>query len=417
MANGQRAFDLLKELAYERLSGTAEELRAAQRLQAECQSIGVDAAIEGFTVHEGVVHTATLEVLEPYCKKYEITGFERSASTAPDGEEMELVYVEDMLDVNMTDVKGKFILLNGGVTYEVYEKLQKADIRGFLTFSGSLRDKIEESDLAIKKIRPIMSDAFGFAVCANVRVADAMEMVEKGATKIRINIQSELVDWTSHNVVATIPGTKYPDEIVSYGAHYDSVPFSQGVYDNGAGSVILMEMLRYFKENPPARTVKFMWYGSEEVGLLGSKAYIADHEEELSKHRLMINVDVAGPILGRDFCIVTGEKKVEDYIAGMMLEAGYAVKMSQDIYSSDCMPFANAGIPAVNFGRSCASGAGFLHDRHDTMAFLSPASFQKTTEIVELFSSRVVNAHTFPIAKSIPADIDEKVKKYLKLKK
>ena len=66
---------------------------------------------------------------------------------------------------------------------------------------------------------------------------------------------------------------------MSFGAHYDSVDFSKGVYDNGAGSVINMEILRYFKENPPKRTLKFMWYGSEEIGLEGSWAYVKAHKE------------------------------------------------------------------------------------------------------------------------------------------
>jgi len=417
MLNGKRAFELLKEIGYERLSGTAEELCAAQRLQTEVQSIGLESWLEPFEVQDGIVHKATLEVLEPYHKEYEICGYERSDSTSPDGDIYEFVYVEDMLDSNMVDIKDKFIMANTGVTYEVYEKLQKAGIAGFLSFTGSILDTPENSDLLRRKLRPILTDAFGFTKCASIRVADAMEMVDKGASKIKINIQSERITLTSHNVCTKIVGTRKPDEIISFGAHYDSVPFSTGVYDNGAGSVILMELVRYFKENPPARTLEFMWYGSEEVGLLGSKHHVAAHEEELDKHILMINVDVGGPILGRDFCYVTGEDSTVEYITGMMKEAGYPVSIKKDIYSSDCMPYANKGVPAVSFGRSAASGAGFIHDRNDTLRFLSAEGLQKTCNITELFASRVVNAHTFPIPRTIPDDIKEKVLKYLKIKK
>ncbi len=61
------------------------------------------------------------------------------------------------------------------------------------------------------------------------------------------------------------------------------VRYSTGVYDNGAGSVINLEAYRYFLENKPNRNLIFIWCGSEERGLLGSKAYVKKHEEELKK--------------------------------------------------------------------------------------------------------------------------------------
>ena len=121
---------------------------------------------------------------------------------------------------------------------------------------------------------------------------------------MHIEIEAECYEGTSHNVCAVIEGTKYPDEIVSFGAHFDSVHFSTGVYDNMSGSVIIMEIMKYFAKHKPARTLKFNWYGSEEQGLLGSKAWVAAHKDELDKHVLMINVDVAGPILGQTGCPV-----------------------------------------------------------------------------------------------------------------
>jgi Zn-dependent M28 family amino/carboxypeptidase len=143
---------------------------------------------------------------------------------------------------------------------------------------------------------------------------DCLDMVRNKVSKVKVELITEDYELTSHNVVVTLEGSKYPDEIISFGAHYDSVPFSTGVYDNGAGSVIIMELLRYFKENPPIRTIKFVWYGSEEVGLLGSKAYLKAHEEELKKHLLMINVDVGGSILGQEKALVTAEQSLVDYI-------------------------------------------------------------------------------------------------------
>ena len=74
-----------------------------------------------------------------------------------------------------------------------------------------------------------------------------------------------------------------------------------------------MEVLRWFKENPPKRTVKFMWYGSEEIGLEGSWAFVKAHKDELKDHLLMINTDVGGPVLGRETISVTAEESLVEY--------------------------------------------------------------------------------------------------------
>ena len=106
-------------------------------------------------------------------------------------------------------------------------------------------------DLATRKLRRTLR-AFGNVPMVHTRVLDAFDMVRRGACKARIVLKGHTEEWTSHNVIATVLGTERPEEIISFGAHYDSVDFSKGVYDNGAGSVINMEVLRYFKRIPPS---------------------------------------------------------------------------------------------------------------------------------------------------------------------
>ena len=81
--------------------------------------------------------------------------------------------------------------------------------------------------------------------------------------------------------IATIKGTENLNEEIVFMAHYDSTPCSQGVYDNGSGASLIMEFLHYFKSHPPKRTVNFIWFGSEEKGLYGSRIYVSQHEEDL----------------------------------------------------------------------------------------------------------------------------------------
>lgn len=166
-------------------------------------------------------------------------------------------------------------------------------------------------------------------------MTDALEMVASKPEKVRLTLAQEEGEADSQNVIAEIPGTEFPDEVIVYTAHYDSVVFSPGMFDNASGSATILEMLRYYKENPPKRTVRFIWCGSEERGLLGSKAYVAAHEDLLDKIRLCINVDMTGPLLGRDEARVTGEEALCHAITYLYKEIGYPMSVRQDIYSSD----------------------------------------------------------------------------------
>jgi Zn-dependent M28 family amino/carboxypeptidase len=237
-------------------------------------------------------------------------------------------------------------------------------------------------------------------------------MVKNKASKVKVELITEDIELTSQNIVVTLEGTKYPDEIISFGAHYDSVPYSTGVYDNGAGSVIIMELLRHFKENPPMRTVKFVWYGSEEVGLLGSQAYLKAHEEELKKHLLMINVDVAGSVLGKEMALVTAQQSLVDFIDQMAKIKGFPLKVEQSIYSSDSTAFADAGIPSVTFCRFAPQGGAFIHTRNDVMDFLSAEALEKTTVITKELSEAIINSVVFPIEKNIPENMRKELDKY-----
>ena len=79
--SAHRAFSLLRELAFERVSGSAEEKKAANRLLEAAQATGATAHIEEFPVPCGMVDHARLIVTSPYEKEYEVTGYERARNT------------------------------------------------------------------------------------------------------------------------------------------------------------------------------------------------------------------------------------------------------------------------------------------------------------------------------------------------
>lgn len=409
---GKREMELLEKIGFTRIAGSPEEEKAAQILKEECDKLGVPAIIQPFEIEQGIVEEATLEILEPFQQEIPVTGYQCAQNTPEEGLEAPFLYVENADDVSLSDARGKIVLVNGYMRVPLFRKLMKAGVAGIVTMEGQLRDKREETDLSTRKLRRTLR-AFGNVPMVHTRVLDAIDMVRKGACKARLVLKGRTEEWTSHNVIATVLGTEKPEEIVSFGAHYDSVDFSKGVYDNGAGSVINMEVLRYFAENPPKRTLKFMWYGSEEIGLEGSWAYVKAHKEELEAHKLMINVDVGGPVLGVDRITATAEKALASYLEYFVKIHGFAAEVKQGIYSSDSIPFADSGVPGVNFSRDGAPGAAYIHDRFDTLSFLSAEMLEKTTRIVLEFGKEMANAALVPVERKIPQNIVEDVEKYL----
>ena len=78
---------------------------------------------------------------------------------------------------------------------------------------------------------------------------------------------------------AKFPGQKKPDEVVMIGAHFDSWHSGTGATDNGAGSAVMMEVIRILKtlNVPLDRTVRIGLWSGEEEGLFGSRAYVKQH--------------------------------------------------------------------------------------------------------------------------------------------
>lgn len=406
----ERAFELLKKMAFERVSGTGEERRAAEILRGEAASFGVSAEFDPFSVEDADVLRAELEVLSPFHKKYEVTGFKRSADTPDEGLTAGFLYVEDAAEALLQDARGKIVLTND-IRRNAYERIIKAGAAGVITWSGDFSDDPAHSDLNICKLRPMLTDAFGFLPAVNMRAADAIDLVRSGAETVRLTVKNRNVTRESRNVVCTIPGTDRADEEILLGGHYDSVYFSTGVYDNAAGCVVLMELMRYFKANPPRRTLKFVFFGSEEQGLLGSKHYAASHD--LEKTVFMVNADVGGPVLGANKAYLTCNQDGVAYVAALLNEGGYAFEVKQSIQSSDSIPMTDAGVPCLNINRAAAHGAGVMHSRLDTVSFLSARGVANILYPALDIMKRLDGASVFPIKREIPQEVRDMVDRYL----
>lgn len=99
--------------------------------------------------------------------------------------------------------------------------------------------------------------------------------------------------WQAKNVVAEIRGSERPEEIVLLGAHLDSWDLGTGALDNGVNCALVVEVARSLAAGPrPRRTVRFVLFTGEELGLLGSRGYVAAHRAELDRYVAAVVHDI-----------------------------------------------------------------------------------------------------------------------------
>ena len=180
-----------------------------------------------------------------------------------------------------------------------------------------------------------------------------------------VSLRNKIDHIESHNVLAMVKGSRKPDEVVIYTAHWDHLGIDpkrkghqvfSGAIDNGTGLTMLLELADAFahQKTPPQRSVLFFTPTLEESGLLGSQYYAAKPVFPLDKTVADIAVD-ALPIIGlaHDMTVIgMGQSQLEDMLGAVLKTQGRV--MSQETtpengfyFRSDHFSFAKAGVPAM----------------------------------------------------------------------
>jgi len=113
------------------------------------------------------------------------------------------------------------------------------------------------------------------------RIVRMLQAGEKVKIETNIAVEWQDTDLNGYNTVAEIPGSDptLKEEIVMLGGHMDSWHSGTGATDNGAGCAVAMEAVRIIQTLglKPRRTIRIALWSGEEQGLLGSRAYVAQH--------------------------------------------------------------------------------------------------------------------------------------------
>ena len=174
------------------------------------------------------------------------------------------------------------------------------------------------------------------------------------AVRVEINVQNKWLtdDLQAYNTVAELPGSDLKDQVVMLGAHLDSWYGGSGATDNAAGSMIMMEALRILKTLglQPRRTIRIALWSGEEQGLLGSAAWVKNHQSELAKVSAYVNIDNGtGRVRGIWNQSNDAVVPIFEQILAPFRDLGVVAVRRGNTGGTDHLSFDRAGVPGFNF--------------------------------------------------------------------
>lgn len=251
--------------------------------------------------------------------------------------------------VKKNNLKTKIVVVDP----KIAKKKKTKEIFKALSYSNPLGS----AGVIIPKKKLIWSVSDGRKTSEFLKIQVKESLVNKNLNSLKLVFESTFHEkYKSQNVIGILPGTKYPNKFIAITAHYDHLGMMgpaifRGANDNASGVAMMLDLMRYFKMNPPEYSIIFMAFSGEEAGLLGSTYFVQNPEVNLEDIAFLINLDMVGT--GSDgITIVNGKtfEKEANYMDSLNVKHNMLVekiaKRGESAHS-DHHPFYKAGVPAV----------------------------------------------------------------------
>ncbi len=236
--------------------------------------------------------------------------------------------------------------------------------------------------------------------------------------EVEIKNTFHAADLNAHNVIGEIPGSdpKLASELVMIGGHFDGWHTGTGATDNAAGSAIMLEALRIIKTAglKPRRTIRIGLWSAEEQGLIGSRAYVAEHfadratmqlKPDHAKFSAYFNVDNGtGAIRG---VYLQGNHAVAPIFTAWMepfRSLGMTTLTVRNTGGTDHQSFDAVGLPGFQFIQDPVEYSTRTHHSNmDVYDRLQAADLMKNAVIVASFAYHAANRDEKLPRKPLPA--------------
>lgn len=398
-----------------RFGGTEGERGARDFIRSRFEAYGMDrVAVEEFPYNGWVRGTARLEVLAP--RPMEIPCI--ALPYCPPGTvEADLVYLGDghpddyaahaerlRGSICMVTTRPPRFLKRGMHRVEKFGRAVAASAAGFIWMrheggllpeTGSLRFDREAEIPGVG-----VSYEHGMAL---------VRMAKDGPVRVRISGDHVTRPMLSWNIVGELEGRTRPEEILVVGAHFDGHDISVGAADDGAGACVVLEAARALAAHKAVlgRTIRFVTFPLEEIGLIGAENYVRMHAGELGRFVFMLNLDGAGGS-GETMLVLQGWPDQVPVFKRLVEETKEAVTVGDRVgLYSDMYPFAMAGVPSATMATWDPKqvGRGWGHTAADTLDKVNPRDLRRDALVVARLLLRLATREDFRPAHKTPADM------------
>jgi len=249
------------------------------------------------------------------------------------------------------------------------------------------------------------------------RIARLLEKKERVSLRIDLEAAVGDRDLNANNIVAEIPGGSKKDEVVAIGAHFDSWHGGTGATDNGAGSAVMMEVMRVLStlHVKMDRTVRIVLWSGEEQGLLGSKAYVKEHfgdpvkgvvTGEHGKLAAYFNLDNgSGRIRGVYLQDNDGARPFfERSLIGPFRDLGVSTISLRNTGGTDHLSFDDVGLPGFQFIQDPLDyNTVTHHSSMDTLDHVVAGDLIQASAVIASVVAQEANAPEMMPRKPLPA--------------
>lgn len=413
------AYRLVESLTTEigpRLAGTEQEARARDWAMKQLKGLGFrNVRREPFKVHLWTRGTETTEIVAPFPQPLHVTALGNSVATQAGGVEGGVVRFETLTELENAPtggLKGKIVFVDEWMTrtqdgsgYGVAVQKRsgaavEAGKRGAaaalirsvgtdhhrLPHTGGMRYEEDVTPVPIGALSAPDADQLARALERGpVRVRLVLDVKGGGRTGGAWEGKpAELAD--SANVVAEIPGQT--DEIILVGAHLDSWDLGTGAIDDGAGVGIVTAAAKLVGDLPgkPKRTIRVVLFGSEEVGLVGARAYALKYEDTLDKHIVGAESDFGADRIWR-LQTNWGEDKLEraEPFLRVLRRLGVAPGDNTASGGPDMKFVREAGVPVVSLTQNGWDYFDLHHTPDDTFDKIDPEELAQNVAVYAAF--------------------------------
>jgi carboxypeptidase Q len=411
-----------------RLTGSANYMRAAEWATQQFKSLGLaNVHTEEWTIPSTwePAGPATGQIKEPVVHELHIYSLGWSPSTPPQGVEGTVVYVPsfapDALDAQKTKIAGKIALVDPSSYGEKptmdkvlsgYERLETFSPAAILT-TGIANGAESMSSLNFGgKLSPVPSAQIGREDSSLIK-----RLLDRGPVSLRLALPNTVrPNVNIPTVIAEIPGREFPSEVVIVGAHLDSWHPGTGAQDNGTGVASVLEAARAIKalNRAPRRTIRFILFGGEEEGLVGSGAYVRQHTADLAKIDAVLITD-SGSQPAKGWNVSEREDEKPSLAALKPLLAGLGADgITSDVsfaFQTDYAAFDVLGVPTLVLWNDMDKYMLLHHKASDTFDSVVEKDLVQGATVVAVTAYAIADGEA-PFASHLsPADAQAIIKK------